>query len=159
VPRLGPFVEKISAVFDLSHARVVARRGGLFPCGGPLRRFAARGVMLLGDAAGTVSPLTPLTGGGIHPALAPGREAGVAISDFLLDGGPEPAALIRRSMPGFLFKRWLRTAFDVAAPPNWVYDRLLSAPAFRQAAQTVFLHHRGLFSLLAWRDIVLALAR
>jgi digeranylgeranylglycerophospholipid reductase len=107
-------------------------------------------VMLLGDAAGMVSPLTA---GGIHPAMQLGRAAGIALSDYLLESGPDPARLIRGLAPSYRFKRLLRLVFDLA-PPNWTYDLALSSRMMRHLAPTIFFHHRGLFSLEAWRDIL-----
>jgi flavin-dependent dehydrogenase len=150
VPRLGPLVKKLSKVFNFDRARLIGRRGGLIPCGGAVRPFKRDSVMLLGDAAGMVSPLTA---GGIHPAMQLGRAAGIAISDYLLESGPDPARLVRGLVPSFRFKRLLRLAFDLA-PPNWAFDVALGSRAMRHLAQTVFFHHRGLFSLEAWRDIL-----
>jgi flavin-dependent dehydrogenase len=104
--------------------------------------------MLVGDAAGLVSPLTA---GGIHTALASGRRAGHAIAEHLLHGGPEPATLLET--PGFRGKALLRHLLD-ARPPNSLYDALLAQPVFRALAATVFFHHRGLLTRAAWRDLV-----
>src|ERR1700730_4720634 len=54
-PRLGALVKKLSRLFNFDRARLVGRRGGLIPCGGPVRPFRRDSVMLLGDAAGMVS--------------------------------------------------------------------------------------------------------
>jgi digeranylgeranylglycerophospholipid reductase len=149
VPRLGPLIKKLSRVFNFDRARHIGRRGGLIPCGGGVRPFKRDCVMLLGDAAGMVSPLTA---GGIHPAIQLGRAAGIAISDYLLESGRDPARVLRSLAPSFRFKRVLRMTFDFA-PPNWTYDLALSSHLMRHIAQTVFFHHRGLFSLEAWRDM------
>ena len=143
-PRLEPFLRKVSRVFDFGAARVVQRRAGLIPVGGTVRPFAAKGVLLVGDAAGLVSPLT---GGGIHTALHHGRRAGLAIADHLLDGTPE----MRVEYPRFAWKLLLRRLFDLRWPAR-LMDGALANPAFRALAQTVFFHHRGLFSAAAWRD-------
>ena len=50
--------------------RILSRRGGPIPCSGIVRPLATEQVMLIGDAAGMVSPLTA---GGIHNALRFGR--------------------------------------------------------------------------------------
>jgi flavin-dependent dehydrogenase len=104
--------------------------------------------LLVGDAAGWVSPLTA---GGIHTAIEWGRLAGIAVADHLLDGGPLPHQAMRRSIPSFRCKRWLRRAFDLDFP-NPVYDRILASPLLRQLARLVFFHHRGVMSREAWRD-------
>jgi flavin-dependent dehydrogenase len=55
---LRAFEQKISGLFDFTAARPIARRGGLIPIGGRVEPFAAERVLLAGDAAGLVSPLT-----------------------------------------------------------------------------------------------------
>lgn len=49
-----------------SNARRIERRGGMIPVGGMLRRIANERALLVGDAAGAVSPLTA---GGLDPAI------------------------------------------------------------------------------------------
>jgi flavin-dependent dehydrogenase len=162
-PRVDAFIERVSRFFDFTRARVVGRRGGLIPVGGPVRPFfavladaggpakasegkpfARGGVVLVGDAAGLVSPLT---GGGIHTALESGRAAGGAIGTGALP-----------SRPTFFWKRMLRRAMDVRWPAA-LFDVAIGTRPLRALAQAVFFHHRGLFSPAAWRDIVLAVAR
>ncbi|RIK77159.1 MAG: NAD(P)/FAD-dependent oxidoreductase [Planctomycetota bacterium] len=150
--RMDALLDRLAGLFDLSRARVVARRGGLIPCGGPVLPWRTDRAMLLGDAAGMVSPLTA---GGIHPAMQLGRVAGVAIANHLLDGGPDPSRAVAALAPTFACKRWLRTAFDLL-PTNFLFDQLLASATFRRLAQVIFFHHRGLFSLEAWREILLA---
>lgn len=106
--------------------------------------------MLVGDAAGLVSPLTA---GGIHAAIYGGRRAGLAIADYLLDGGRQPARAIRPALPKFVWKRWARRAFDLD-PPNALYDFALDNSPFRSLARLVFFHHRGLLTLDGWRELV-----
>ncbi len=143
-PRVDAFVERVSRLFDFSRARVVGRRGGVIPVGGPVKPFARDGVVLVGDAAGLVSPLT---GGGIHTALESGRAAGEVIGTGALP-----------SQPSFFWKRMLRRAFDVRWPAS-LFDVAIGTPPLRALAQAVFFHHRGLFTAAAWRDMVLAVAR
>lgn len=145
-PDLEALRRKLAPLFDFSQARVVARRTGLIPVGGRVSRFAAERVMLIGDAAGIVSPLTA---GGIHTALDSGRRAGHAIADHLLDRGLDPAEVV--SMPRFLVKGWLRRAFDLT-PPNALWDAAFATPALRIAARFAYFHKRGPFSLRAWRE-------
>jgi flavin-dependent dehydrogenase len=149
-PRLDDLVVKLGKIFDFSRAREISRRGGLIPCGGAVSPWHRSRVMLLGDAAGTVSPLTA---GGIHPALELGRMAGVALADHLLDRGPHPARVLLKSMPSYAVKGLLRLAFSLTPPPNALYDGVLRQTVFRKFAQTVFFHHRGLLSPAAWQDL------
>ncbi|RJK94962.1 NAD(P)/FAD-dependent oxidoreductase [Vallicoccus soli] len=67
----------------------VERRGGPIPVGGLLRRIASPDGLLVGDAAGAVSPLTA---GGLDPCLRLSGHAADVLDDALHHG---PAALAR----------------------------------------------------------------
>jgi flavin-dependent dehydrogenase len=114
-------------------------RAGLIPCGGPVARLAADRAILVGDAAGIVSPLTA---GGIHSAWAHGWATGRAIAAHLRDGGPAPEAVAIAAAPRFRAKRALRWAFD-HFQCDWPVDLLLHAPPLRWAAEQVYFHKRG----------------
>ena len=141
-------IASLSRRFDTRHLTVLGHRCGWIPVGGPLRRIGDERSLLVGDAAGWVSPLTA---GGIHTSIEWGRLAGIAVADHLLDGGPLPHQALRRSIPSFRYKRWLRRLVDIEMP-NPVVDRLLSVPLMRQIARLVFFHHRGVMSRDAWRE-------
>ncbi len=145
------FLSRLEKLFDLSNATRVSQRGGLIPCGGPLRHWSTEGAMALGDSAGMVSPLTA---GGIHPALQLGRLAGDSIAEFLLSNGPDPAVPVRQACPRYRTKRLLRHFNDRWSPSNQTLDRLFHWPLFRAFAQVVFFHNRGLFSSDAWRELL-----
>ncbi|MDG4824508.1 NAD(P)/FAD-dependent oxidoreductase [Asanoa sp. WMMD1127] len=88
----------------------VDRRGGAIPVGGVLRRLAGPGGLLVGDAAGAVSPLTA---GGLDPCLRM-SELAAAVTVAYLRGGDERA--LRRYDGGALRARFrgrlaLRRAF------------------------------------------------
>ncbi len=103
-PDIDAFVARMQGVFDFSQAKVAARRGGLIPVGGLVKPFARGNVILLGDAAGIVSPLTA---GGIHTALHYGKLLGEAIADHLHHGGQHPAQRMARLYPRFYLKQAL----------------------------------------------------
>jgi flavin-dependent dehydrogenase len=145
-PRLDLFLERLRPLFDFSAARRVGVRGGLIPVGGRVHPFATPTVVLVGDAAGLVSPLTA---GGIHTALDSGRRAGLAIAGHLLDAGPRPEEILRHSYPTFFWKRGLRRLMDLR-PPNRLYDATFGSALFQSFARSLFFHHRGLFSFTAW---------
>jgi flavin-dependent dehydrogenase len=149
-PDLDAFLRRVSTIVDLTHARRIGMRGGLIPVGGTVRPFASRDVVLVGDAAGVVSPLTA---GGIHTAIGSGRAAAIAIAARLQDGGPGLGYALKDAYPRFRAKRVLRTALDLH-PPNALIDRVVENTAFGAMARTVFFHHRGLLSAEAWRDLV-----
>lgn len=116
-----------------------AIRAGLIPCGGPIRRLAAPGVILTGDAAGIVSPVTA---GGIHSAWRHGWAVGDAIGRHLHGGGPCPARVATDAAPKYRLKRALRWTFD-HAQMDWPFNLLLNTPPLRWAAERVYFHRRG----------------
>jgi flavin-dependent dehydrogenase len=63
----------------------VERRGGPIPVGGVLRRLASPAGLLVGDAAGAVSPLTA---GGLDPCLRMSELAAAVTTAFLRRGDP-----------------------------------------------------------------------
>ena len=148
-PSTDGLAEKLGRVFDFSQARLVERRSGPIPVGGAIHPFHAENVLLVGDAAGLVSPLTA---GGIDPAFRYGKRAGQVIGDHLLDGGPDPARVLAREYPRYRWKALLRRALD-RDPPNWVYDWTLGLPPMRAVAQLVYFHHDGLKSRAGWRAV------
>lgn len=136
--RWALLLEKLGKIADTSQAKTISRRAGLIPTGGVLSPFATKQVMLIGDAAGWVSPLT---GGGIHLALDSGRRAGLAVADYLEDDGIEPSRLMARHLPRFRIKRLLRKFADHASL-NLGHDLLLGTTPFNWLAQQVYFHKR-----------------
>jgi flavin-dependent dehydrogenase len=88
----------------------IERRGGLIPVGGVLRRLACPAGLLVGDAAGAVSPLTA---GGLDPCLRLSELAAAVTAGYLRTGDQ---GLLRRYDGGALRARFrgrllLRRAF------------------------------------------------
>lgn len=137
--KLQPFLARTSGLFDYAAARPVAHRSGRIPCGGLVDRWADHGVMLVGDAAGMVSPAT---GGGIRYAFRYGRRAAQLIADHLQHLGPAPERVMARELPGFLLKGAMRQALDVA-PPNALLSLALRSAPMRWLASHVYFHKRG----------------
>ncbi len=138
-PDIDVFVNRMQDIFDFSHASVAARRGGLIPCGGLVEPFAKDNVILLGDAAGIVSPLTA---GGIHTALHYGKILGETLAAHIKEGGGHPAAAMARIYPRFPFKQMLRKAYE--RTPNWAIDVGLTNPLFKAFAGGVFFMKKRL---------------
>ncbi len=138
-PDLAAFLARTEAKFGWNGMRVVERRSGLIPCGGPLRRIAAPGVLLVGDAAGWVSPMT---GGGIRLAFKFGRQAASLVADHLLNGGATPEVALQRALPAFHAKRMLRSLLDLA-PPNALIDLALATAPMRRLAERLYFHRRN----------------
>lgn len=114
-------------------------RAGLIPCGGPVFDMARDRVILIGDAAGIVSPVTA---GGIHSAWEHGWTVGRAIAGHLRDGGPPAEPLAIDAAPRFRAKRALRWAYD-RLQFDWPFDLLLHSPPLRWAAEKVYFHKRA----------------
>jgi flavin-dependent dehydrogenase len=138
-PDLKAFLARTEPLFGYSRTRVTERRSGRIPCGGPVFPFAAPRVLLIGDAAGHVSPLT---GGGIRLALRYGRRAAQLIADYLTRHGPPPETVLARELPSFGGKLALRSLIDLG-PPNWVYNLAIGTPVMRWFARQIYFHHRA----------------
>jgi flavin-dependent dehydrogenase len=95
--------------------------------------------MLIGDAAGMVSPVT---GGGIHTALHFGRRAAQLVSDYLGDRGPHPVAALAREAPRYRVKRAVRRLLDTA-PSNALINALLMTTPMKALAQRMYFHSRS----------------
>jgi flavin-dependent dehydrogenase len=130
---------RLKTVCDIRDIRVSQRRSGLIPSGGTLKHLGTNRVMLVGDAAGMVSPVT---GGGIHTALHFGRRAAQLVSDFLADRGPHPVTALSREAPRFRGKLMLRRLLDFA-PPNVLINSLLMTTPMKAVAQRLYFHSRA----------------
>jgi flavin-dependent dehydrogenase len=133
------FLAKIAPLFDFTGRVPDGVRAGLIPCGGVVHPVGCTRALLVGDAAGLVSPLT---GGGIHMALEHGARAGHVVADFLEGAGVEPGVWAERMYPRFRVKRALRFVFD-RWQRDWVFDLLLGSSAMRRLASEVYFHNRG----------------
>jgi digeranylgeranylglycerophospholipid reductase len=138
---MSAFLEKIAPIFDFRRLKPASVRAGRIPCGGLVQPVAAKRVLLIGDAAGMVSPVTA---GGIHTALKHGLAAGHAISDFLSGKSEDPSGSFVRSYPRFRAKRALRYLFD-HFQSDWAFNLLLGTRPMRMAAGIIYFHHKGVF--------------
>lgn len=138
---LAALIEKVVPIVDLRGVTPSAVRAGMIPCGGLVRPVAARRVLLVGDAAGMVSPVTA---GGIHTALKHGLAAGHAIADFLGGRSDDPSSGFAASYPRFRAKRMLRSLFD-HLQSDALFNLMLHTALVRRAAGAVYFHHKGVF--------------
>ena len=138
-PDFESFLKRIDPWFALWNCGLKARRSGPIPCGGLVHPLSARRVLLTGDAAGLVSPLTA---GGIRLAFQYGRRAAQTIADYLDAGGPDPGLVMAREYPRFGAKIWLRRLWS-AAPPNEVLNATLFTAPMRALAQWIYFHKRA----------------
>lgn len=76
----------VGKIVNLNGAKLIEKRGGKIPVGGVLRRIANERGLLVGDAAGAVSPLTA---GGLDPAMRLSKYAADVIWERLQTNDPE----------------------------------------------------------------------
>ncbi len=138
-PDIGQLLRRLKSICDVRDIRVMARRSGLIPTGGVVNALGSHRVMLIGDAAGMVSPVT---GGGIHTALRFGRRTAQLVSDYLNDRGPHPVKALAQEIPRYRTKLALRTLLDLA-PPNVMINAMLMTKPMRILAQRLYFHSRG----------------
>lgn len=94
---LRSFKDKTRCLIDLTNSELTESRGGRIPVGGVLRRIACERGLLIGDAAGAVSPLTA---GGLDPALRLSKFAAEVVSRRLATNDPR----VLLSYSGELFR-------------------------------------------------------
>jgi len=140
VPDIEGFLDRVRDRVGLARdAKPTATRAGLVPCGGPAFPLSAPGVVLTGDAAGIVSPVTA---GGIHSAWRHGWTVGDAIARHLRHNGPLPERVALQAAPRYRSKRALRWAYN-HCQMDWPIDLLLYSAPLRWAAEQVYFHKRG----------------
>jgi len=104
---LKQFRGSVKNVCDLSSAKLVERRGGRIPVGGVLKRIANERGLLLGDAAGAVSPLTA---GGLDPCMRLSTFAAKVTTDYLKTGEIQALAAYSGELfrSRFISRLWMR---------------------------------------------------
>jgi flavin-dependent dehydrogenase len=142
---IAAFLDRIAPIADFRRRTPTSIRAGHIPCGGLVRPVAAPRVLLCGDAAGMVSPVTA---GGIHTALKHGLAAGAAIADFLAGRGDDPAQGFVARYPRFRAKRLLRFLYD-HLQSDTAFNLLLATRPMRAPAGLVYFHHKGVFGAAA----------
>lgn len=145
VKALEKFKASLRDVVDLKGASLLERRGGRIPVGGVLRNIANESGLLIGDAAGAVSPLTA---GGLDPCMRLSTLAAKVIADYL---ATENIAALK-SYSGDLFRArfvsrlWMRRLASLVRQPALVELGCagLRLPLLRSFAGHVFFG-RGSF--------------
>ncbi|MFN2510877.1 MAG: NAD(P)/FAD-dependent oxidoreductase [Pyrinomonadaceae bacterium] len=145
VQALETFRAGLGGVIDLRHARQAERRGGRIPVGGVLRNIANRHGLLVGDAAGAVSPLTA---GGLDPCMRLSTLAAKVVAEFL----ESKNAQVLSAYSGDLFRArftsrlWMRRLVATARQPGLMELACASLrlPILNQFARHVFFG-RGSF--------------
>jgi flavin-dependent dehydrogenase len=142
---LERFRASAESIANLAGAKLVERRAGRIPVGGILPHLANARGLLVGDAAGAVSPLTA---GGLDPCLRLSDLAVRTVWQFLSSGDAAHLAHYdgRQFRRRFRARRALRACYDLAAS-NLVLEAgfaLLRRPVGLRFARRVFFG-RGSF--------------
>lgn len=145
VKALEKFKAGLRGIVDLKGASHLERRGGRIPVGGVLRNIANENGLLIGDAAGAVSPLTA---GGLDPCMRLSTLGAKVIADYL---ATENVAALK-SYSGDLFRArfvsrlWMRRLASLVRQPALVElgCASLRLPILRSFAAHVFFG-RGSF--------------
>lgn len=136
---LAEFKDSLKEILDLRHARFVEKRGGRIPVGGVMRHIANERGLLVGDAAGAVSPLTA---GGLDPCMRLSTFAANQIAAYLLTDGQSSLAGYsgEQFRARFMSRLWLRRVLRTIREPGVVElgCGLMRLPIFRSFAWHVF---------------------
>ena len=133
------FLDKVARIADVRNREPTSVRAGAIPCGGVVRPVSTERALLVGDAAGMVSPVTA---GGIHTALKHGLAVGHAVAEFLEGKCEDPHQWFPATYPKFRTKRLLRFLFD-QFQSDLLFNVMLASRAMRMAASQVYFHRRG----------------
>ena len=142
---LKSFKEKTTELFDSGDLELTETRGGRIPVGGILRRIANEHGLLIGDAAGAVSPLTA---GGLDPAMRLSTFAADIVWESLRMGNPK--VLLNYSgeefRARFVSRLWMRRIIRTFTNQTLLElgHRLLRGSLGRKFAKHVFFG-RGSF--------------
>ncbi|MGH9458775.1 MAG: NAD(P)/FAD-dependent oxidoreductase [Thermoanaerobaculia bacterium] len=142
---LAALRRRVAPLFDLGAGTVIERRGGRIPVGAILPRISCARGLLVGDAAGAVSPLTA---GGLDGAMRLSRFA----AEVLATAIERDDDAVLRLYSGeafrarFLSRRWMRRALATVRSEAVVEAgcALLRIPPFSHLAWHVFFG-RGSF--------------
>ncbi len=144
---LATFLDEVNDFVPFGNAELIERRGGRIPVGGLLRNIVNERAILVGDAAGAVSPLTA---GGLDPCLRQSALAVEVASAFLNTNDSE--VLKRYDSTPFrkrFRKRSLLRRGLAAMRSRWMAEvgfAALQLPPFKSLAQRIFFG-RGSFPL------------
>jgi flavin-dependent dehydrogenase len=142
---LQEFRARVTGIIDLRKAQQIETRAGLIPVGGVLGNIANSTGLLIGDAAGAVSPLTA---GGLDPCMRLSAFAASVVTEYLSTGDEH----VLQAYSGELFRSrfasrlWARRIAATLRQPQLIEFgcALLRLPGFSRLAAHVFFG-RGSF--------------
>lgn len=110
---LETFKKKIASKFDPMELSFAESRGGRIPVGGILRRISNEVGLLIGDAAGAVSPLTA---GGLDPCMRLSAYAADVITERIKTADPSVLSAYsgKAFRSRFISRLWMRRALSIA---------------------------------------------
>lgn len=113
---LEKFKAGLHDIVDLKNARQVERRVGRIPVGGVLHNIANAQGLLIGDAAGAVSPLTA---GGLDPCMRLSTLAAEVIVEYLENEDPDALAGYSGELfrTRFTSRLWMRRLLSTIRRP------------------------------------------
>src|SRR5688572_559704 len=157
-PRFDPnaaletFRSRVAHLIDLRHAKQIERRCGYIPVGGVLRNLANKNGLLIGDAAGAVSPLTA---GGLDPCMRLSALAAKVVSKYLASGDPQALDAYSGNLfrSKFTSRLWARRLASTVYQPQLVElgCAVLRVPLLNRIARHVFFG-RGSFPDVEMND-------
>lgn len=142
---LQDFRSRVAGIIDLQKAEQIEARAGFIPVGGVLKNIANSTGLLIGDAAGAVSPLTA---GGLDPCMRLSAFAAGVVTEYLSTGDVQ----VLQAYSGELFRSrfasrlWARRIAATLRQPRLLElgCALLRLPGFSRLANHVFFG-RGSF--------------
>lgn len=145
LPALQDFRSRVADIIDLRNAKQIEARAGFIPVGGVLRNIANSRGLLIGDAAGAVSPLTA---GGLDPCMRLSAFAASVVTEYLSSGDVQ----VLQAYSGELFRSrfasrlWARRIAATVRQPQLLElgCAVLRLPVFSRLAHHVFFG-RGSF--------------
>ena len=142
---LEKFRSRLSGIVNLDQARQIERRAGYIPVGGVLRNIANANGLLVGDAAGAVSPLTA---GGLDPCMRLSAFAAQVVSEYLSSGDPQALKIYSGELfrARFASRLWARRIASTLRQRPLLESgcALLRLPGLNRLARHVFFG-RGSF--------------
>lgn len=104
---LETFRLRVANIVNLKDAKQIERRAGYIPVGGVLRNIANTHGLLIGDAAGAVSPLTA---GGLDPCMRLSALAAEVVYEYLSSGNSQALSMFSGELfrTRFASRLWAR---------------------------------------------------
>jgi flavin-dependent dehydrogenase len=142
---LETFRSRVANIINLQHAKQIERRAGYIPVGGVLRNIANTNGLLVGDAAGAVSPLTA---GGLDPCMRLSAFAAQVVGEYLSSGNPQALSVYSGELfrARFASRLWARRVASTLGQRQLIElgCAVLRFPLLNRIAQHVFFG-RGSF--------------